>query len=279
MRSEEFSPRYLLLQAEVGGGDREEEEGAWRSAVRSARQLGGGGGIYKGRGRTGGFQLEERFERTVTRAAKASSPPGESDFLCAERDLPRLSLVMSHVAVENALGLDQQFAGLDLNSSDDQSGGGTASKGRYIPPHLRNREASKQAGNAYTANYYSNPAVPPPRCYSPSWDSRGGNGYMNGYDRDSRMNGYDRDRGVFGSRGGSGRDDRGFDGWNAGRDRDAYSSFGARSDRGSGKSSFFGDRGNGSRGRNPKEETIRNRSHLENSDQREDPLEGPSPQA
>ncbi|XP_061483455.1 ATP-dependent RNA helicase DDX3X isoform X4 [Rhineura floridana] len=137
---------------------------------------------------------------------------------------------MSHVAVENALGLDQQFAGLDLNSSDSQSGGGTASKGRYIPPHLRNREASKQD--------------------SPSWDSRGGNGYMNGYDRDSRMNGYDRDRGVFGSRGGSGRDDRGFDGgWNAGRDRDAYSSFGARSDRGSGKSSFFADRGNGSRGR------------------------------
>lgn len=75
---------------------------------------------------------------------------------------------------------------------------------------------------------------------------------MNGYDRDSRMNGYDRDGGVFGSRGGSGRDDRGFDGgWSAGRDRDAYSSFGARSDRGTGgKSSFFGDRGgNGSRGR------------------------------
>ncbi|XP_034972566.1 ATP-dependent RNA helicase DDX3X isoform X6 [Zootoca vivipara] len=155
---------------------------------------------------------------------------------------------MSHVAVENALGLDQQFAGLDLNSSDDQSGGGGASKGRYIPPHLRNREASKQAGNAYNyaANYYSNSM--PPRSYSPSWDSRGGNGYMNGYDRDSRVNGYDRDR-VFGSRGGSGRDDRGFDGgWNAGRDRDAaYSSFGARSDRGSGKSSFFAERGNGSR--------------------------------
>ncbi|KAI2599098.1 DEAD-box helicase 3 X-linked [Homo sapiens] len=34
---------------------------------------------------------------------------------------------MSHVAVENALGLDQQFAGLDLNSSDNQSGGSTAS--------------------------------------------------------------------------------------------------------------------------------------------------------
>uniref|UniRef100_A0A452GT37 RNA helicase n=1 Tax=Gopherus agassizii TaxID=38772 RepID=A0A452GT37_9SAUR len=155
---------------------------------------------------------------------------------------------MSHVAVENALSLDQQFAGLDLNSSDSQSGGSTA-KGRYIPPHLRNREPSKQ-GNicSYMKNYYSN-SGPPPRSYSPNWDSgRGGNGYMNGYDRDSRMNGYDRDRNGFGSRGGSGHDNRGFDsGWNSGRDKDAYSSFGARSDRG-GKSSFFSERGNGSRG-------------------------------
>ncbi|KAF4797810.1 ATP-dependent RNA helicase DDX3X [Turdus rufiventris] len=51
---------------------------------------------------------------------------------------------MSHVAVENALSLDQQFSGLDLNSSDSQSEGSSTSKGRYIPPHLRNREASKQ---------------------------------------------------------------------------------------------------------------------------------------
>ncbi|XP_075843715.1 putative ATP-dependent RNA helicase Pl10 [Microtus pennsylvanicus] len=59
---------------------------------------------------------------------------------------------MSHVAEEDELGLDQQLAGLDLNSPDGQSGGGgaggggggsTASKGRYIPPHLRNREATK----------------------------------------------------------------------------------------------------------------------------------------
>ncbi|XP_015273966.1 PREDICTED: ATP-dependent RNA helicase DDX3X isoform X8 [Gekko japonicus] len=57
---------------------------------------------------------------------------------------------MSHVAVENALGLDQQFAGLDLNSSDAQSGGGTASR-RYIPPHLRNREASKQGFDGWNA--------------------------------------------------------------------------------------------------------------------------------
>uniref|UniRef100_A0A8C4LNJ7 Uncharacterized protein n=1 Tax=Equus asinus asinus TaxID=83772 RepID=A0A8C4LNJ7_EQUAS len=61
---------------------------------------------------------------------------------------------MSHVAVENALGLDQQFAGLDLNSSDNQSGGSTASKGRYIPPHLRNREATKECHPLYTISIY-----------------------------------------------------------------------------------------------------------------------------
>ncbi|XP_016161419.1 PREDICTED: ATP-dependent RNA helicase DDX3X [Ficedula albicollis] len=37
-----------------------------------------------------------------------------------------------------------RFSGLDLNSSDSQSEGSSTSKGRYIPPHLRNREASKQ---------------------------------------------------------------------------------------------------------------------------------------
>ncbi|XP_005082499.1 putative ATP-dependent RNA helicase Pl10 [Mesocricetus auratus] len=58
---------------------------------------------------------------------------------------------MSHVAEEDELGLDQQLAGLDLNSPADSPGGGggggggggsAASKGRYIPPHLRNREAA-----------------------------------------------------------------------------------------------------------------------------------------
>nr|KAF6394694.1 hypothetical protein HJG63_010021 [Rousettus aegyptiacus] len=38
---------------------------------------------------------------------------------------------MSHVAVENALGLDQQFAGLDLNSSDNQSGGASTANRFY----------------------------------------------------------------------------------------------------------------------------------------------------
>ncbi|XP_056414123.1 ATP-dependent RNA helicase DDX3X isoform X2 [Hyla sarda] len=130
---------------------------------------------------------------------------------------------MSHVAVENVHGLDQQFAGLDLNSADSESGG-SSTKGRYIPPHLRNKEASRQDSG---------------------WDAgRGGNGYVNGTndDRDSRVNGY-------GNRG-SGRTDRGFydrenTGWNAGRDKDAYSSFGSRNDRG--RSGVFSDRGSGTR--------------------------------
>uniref|UniRef100_A0A8C5BH37 RNA helicase n=1 Tax=Gadus morhua TaxID=8049 RepID=A0A8C5BH37_GADMO len=50
---------------------------------------------------------------------------------------------MSHVVVDNQHGLDQQLAGLDLNSVDGQ-GGGTGR--RYIPPHLRNREASSKNG-------------------------------------------------------------------------------------------------------------------------------------
>ncbi|XP_062906849.1 DEAD-box helicase 3 X-linked a isoform X1 [Mobula hypostoma] len=160
---------------------------------------------------------------------------------------------MSHVAIGNVLDLDQQLAGLDLTSSsgDAQSAGG-AGKGRYIPPHLRNREASKND--------------------SPSWDSgRGGNGSMNGYHdgRDSRVNGYDRDRSGFNSRGSSRNDssgrggyrnrtinpgaqqsagsgfgyDKNDGGWNNKDVRDPYSSFGSRADRG--KSSFFNDRGRG----------------------------------
>ncbi|XP_060944259.1 DEAD-box helicase 3 X-linked a isoform X8 [Limanda limanda] len=55
---------------------------------------------------------------------------------------------MSHVVIDNPHGLDQQLSALDLNSADGQ-GGGTGR--RYIPPHLRNREAPKNAGNAYSA--------------------------------------------------------------------------------------------------------------------------------
>ncbi|KAM9710840.1 DEAD-box helicase 3 X-linked a isoform 11-T11 [Menidia menidia] len=128
---------------------------------------------------------------------------------------------MSHVVVDNPHGLDQQLAGLDLNS--DGQGGGTGR--RYIPPHLRNKDAGKND--------------------APGWDAGRTNGFVNGYDN--------RSNGGFGGRGPP-RNDRGFGtfenkdaGW-GGAPRDAaYNSFGGRNDRS--KSSFFNERGTGSRGR------------------------------
>ncbi|XP_073329937.1 DEAD-box helicase 3 X-linked a isoform X4 [Pagrus major] len=150
---------------------------------------------------------------------------------------------MSHVVVDNPHGLDQQLAVLDLNSPDGQ-GGGTGR--RYIPPHLRNKDASKNAGNAYSAGRQCGYSVAPINLYSPGWDSGRSNGFVNGY-HDNRTNG------GFGGRGPP-RNDRGFgsydnkDGSWGGPPRDAaYNSFGGRSDRN--KSAFFNDRGAGSRGR------------------------------
>ncbi|CAH2324962.1 Hypothetical predicted protein [Pelobates cultripes] len=101
------------------------------------------------------------------------------------------AFITSHVAIENVHALDQQFAGLGLNS--DEQSGGAATKRCYISPHLRNKEASRQDSN---------------------WDSRGGNGYING--TDDRINGchrnsYDRDNNSS---------------WNS-RDKDEYSSVGS----------------------------------------------------
>ncbi|XP_050968521.1 DEAD-box helicase 3 X-linked b isoform X2 [Labeo rohita] len=175
---------------------------------------------------------------------------------------------MSHVAVENVHGLDQQLAALDLNSADVQGVTGR----RYIPPHLRNKEASKNG--AYSSGRQSGYSVAPGRSYSPGgWDNGRSNGFVNGYHdgRDTRMNGGNgfggrgpirNDRGgrggYRGKTGGSynpiqpmqsagfGYDNKDGGGWNAPKDN-AYNSFGGRSDRG--KSSFFNDRGSSSRGR------------------------------
>ncbi|XP_068389226.1 ATP-dependent RNA helicase DDX3X-like [Eschrichtius robustus] len=119
---------------------------------------------------------------------------------------------MSHAA-GNELGLDQQFSGLDLNSSDNPSGGGsTASKGRYIPPHLRNREASKDMSRRKTGCYDKN---------SSGWScSKDKGAYSSFGSRDSRgKSSYFSDRGG-GSRGRF--DDRG---------RNDYDGFGSRGDR------------------------------------------------
>ncbi|XP_041937289.1 DEAD-box helicase 3 X-linked a isoform X9 [Alosa sapidissima] len=169
-------------------------------------------------------------------------------------------------------GLPVMLAVLDLNSVDVQ-GGGTGR--RYIPPHLRNKEASKNGYPRYQSQeisyYHSYGGGWSERCDSPGWDGGRSNGFVNGY-HDNRMNGGGnnfgrgppRNDGRGGGRGGF-RGNRGGTftqpmhnavpygyenkdgGWNAGVNRDAYSSFGARTDRG--KSAFFNDRGTGSRGR------------------------------
>ncbi|XP_056610454.1 DEAD-box helicase 3 X-linked a isoform X2 [Triplophysa dalaica] len=154
---------------------------------------------------------------------------------------------MSHVVVDGSHGLDQQeLAVLDLNSADGQ---GAGIGRRYIPPHLRNKDA--------------------PKSDSPGWDGGRSNGFINGY-HDGRMNitanfvrgpprsdrggrgGYrgNRNGGSFNQpmhNAGYGGYENKDGGWNAMVNRDAYTSFAGRSDRG--KSAFFNDRGTGSRGR------------------------------
>ncbi|XP_033003046.1 ATP-dependent RNA helicase DDX3X isoform X6 [Lacerta agilis] len=139
---------------------------------------------------------------------------------------------MSHVAVENALGLDQQFAGLDLNSSDDQSGGGTASKGRYIPPHLRNREASKQgfdggwnAGRDRDAAYSSFGARSDRGSGKSSFFAERGNGSRGRFDdRGGRGGEFDGISSRGGDRSAFGRFDRGGNSrWSDKSDEDDWS--------------------------------------------------------
>ncbi|KAM6979383.1 DEAD-box helicase 3 X-linked a isoform 4-T4 [Tautogolabrus adspersus] len=171
---------------------------------------------------------------------------------------------MSHVVVDNPHGLEQQLAAIDLNSADGQ-GGGTGR--RYIPPHLRNKDASK-TGNAYSAARQCGYTVAPVNLYSPGWDGGRSNGFVNGY-HDNRTNGgfggrgpprNDRGgRGAYrGNRGGGSFNqpfqNAGFgnyenkDGnWGGAPREAAYNNFGGRNDRA--KTGFYNDRGAGSRGR------------------------------
>ncbi|XP_073084369.1 LOW QUALITY PROTEIN: ATP-dependent RNA helicase DDX3X-like [Manis javanica] len=94
------------------------------------------------------------------------------------------------------LELDQQFAGLDLKSSDNQSeGGSTTSKGRYIPPHLRNREASKDDKDRSGWSCKDKDAY----CSFGSRDTREKPSYFS--DHGSRSRGRFDDRGQSGSDG------------------------------------------------------------------------------
>lgn len=119
---------------------------------------------------------------------------------------------MSDAPNHNGSGLEQQFAGLDLQSHDSSSsgvasgGGGGGSGGRYIPPHLRNKGSSGGGGGGGSGG--------PPSQTSDvrefdSRDSRGGGG------------------GGGGGRGYGGRSSGGGGGGRGGRDAD-FSSFNSR---------------------------------------------------
>ncbi|XP_056888276.1 DEAD-box helicase 3 X-linked a isoform X1 [Takifugu flavidus] len=169
---------------------------------------------------------------------------------------------MSHVVVDGQHCLDQQIAALDLNA--DGQGGGT--NRRYIPPHLRNKDAAKNAGNGYSTGRQCGYSVGSINSYSSGWDGGRSNGFVNGY-HDNRTNGgfggrgpprADRGgRGAYrGNRGGGsfnqpmqnagfGNYDNKDSNWTGPQRDPAYNSFGGRSDR----SKSFNDRGAGSRGR------------------------------
>ncbi|XP_026466509.1 LOW QUALITY PROTEIN: ATP-dependent RNA helicase bel-like [Ctenocephalides felis] len=94
---------------------------------------------------------------------------------------------MSNVTNQNGSGLEQQFAGLDLQ------GGQT---GRYVPPHLRGKLSAASENNQVSRS-----------------DSRTGDSFRDSRDyRDTRdFRGGSRSAGSFGSRGGGGNRDRGAD--------------------------------------------------------------------
>ncbi|XP_078088731.1 DEAD-box helicase 3 X-linked a isoform X13 [Mustelus asterias] len=137
---------------------------------------------------------------------------------------------MSHVAIGNVLDLDQQLAGLDLTSSagDAQSAGG-AGKGRYIPPHLRNKEASKNGFGYEKDGGWSNKEVRDPYSSFGSRADRGKSSFFN-----------DRGRGRYEDRGRGNASDSAYDHFGSRNDRGGY----GRLDRGG-----FGSREGGGNSR------------------------------
>ncbi|XP_017472320.1 PREDICTED: ATP-dependent RNA helicase DDX3X-like [Rhagoletis zephyria] len=111
---------------------------------------------------------------------------------------------MSGFSQNEAKGLEQQFAGLDINQSNGGGGGG-----RYIPPNLRTPVQGEYPPNPPTEYYsrreFSRDSEPPRADYNrPRYNNYGSDDRSRGYGGGSG-GGYDnRNRGGF-------RDDRGYD--------------------------------------------------------------------
>ncbi|XP_078695484.1 ATP-dependent RNA helicase DDX3X-like isoform X6 [Branchiostoma floridae x Branchiostoma belcheri] len=126
---------------------------------------------------------------------------------------------MSHDGRQNGPSLDQQLAGLDLNAAPGQGGaGGGINKGRYIPPHVRNRGQTNDFGPPNSGGY-NRPgfAGPPPFVNAgipqQNFGNFGGRGGGRPYNNQGgRGGGFNRNFG--------GRDNRNFGGgnqWDGGR--------------------------------------------------------------
>ncbi|XP_029372235.1 ATP-dependent RNA helicase DDX3X-like isoform X4 [Echeneis naucrates] len=109
---------------------------------------------------------------------------------------------MSHVAVENAHGLEQQLAVLDLSAADGQGGG---TNRRYIPPHLRNKDASKNDAGGWNTNKDAYSSFGNNRGKSAFFNDRG-NANRGRYETQELRNrqDYSFDHGGFGGGGGGG---------------------------------------------------------------------------
>uniref|UniRef100_A0A6P7GIP1 RNA helicase n=1 Tax=Diabrotica virgifera virgifera TaxID=50390 RepID=A0A6P7GIP1_DIAVI len=118
---------------------------------------------------------------------------------------------MSNAPNQNGSGLEQQFAGLDLQSRSSNS------SGRYVPPHLRNKQSQQQ---------------------SPSTDNFDKDRYDNRDRFDNRDR--DRDRGAPDSRdrGGSRGSNRGFGGGSGRDNRDSRENRDSRDSRDSRSGDF-----------------------------------------
>uniref|UniRef100_A0A8C6EEW6 RNA helicase n=1 Tax=Moschus moschiferus TaxID=68415 RepID=A0A8C6EEW6_MOSMO len=116
-----------------------------------------------------------------------------------------------------------------LNSSDNQSGGSTASKGCYIPPHLRNREATKGFYDKDSAGWSSSKDKDAYSSFGSRSDSRGKSSFFSDRGSGSRGRFDDRGQGDYdgiggcGDRGGFGKYERGNSRWCDKSDEDDWS--------------------------------------------------------
>ncbi|XP_078613411.1 ATP-dependent RNA helicase DDX3X-like isoform X4 [Branchiostoma floridae x Branchiostoma japonicum] len=130
---------------------------------------------------------------------------------------------MSHDGRQNGPSLDQQLAGLDLNAAPGQGGaGGGIDKGRYIPPHVRNRQTNDfgpQNSGGFNRLGFAGPppfvnAAIPQQNFNNFGGRGGGRPYQN---QGGRGGGFNRNFG--------GRDNRNFGGgnqWDGGRQNNRW---------------------------------------------------------